>query len=46
MSVMNLYSELENIFRKQILDSYPLDWEENYVNKNVFTEITSSELED
>ena len=35
---MNFYSELENIFRKQILDSYPLDWEENYITRTLLFE--------
>jgi hypothetical protein len=38
MSVMSLYSELENIFRKQILDSYPLDWEENHITRSLLFE--------
>lgn len=35
MSIMNLYSELENIFRQQILDSYPSDWHEDYITRKI-----------
>ena len=38
MSLMTLYSELENIFRQQILDSYPLDWSEDYITRKIFFE--------
>ncbi|WP_353932723.1 hypothetical protein WJM97_09105 [Okeanomitos corallinicola TIOX110] len=38
MSIMNLYSELENIFRQQILDSYPIDWKEDYITHKIFFE--------
>jgi hypothetical protein len=38
MSLMTLYSELENIFRQQILDSYPSDWSEDYITRKIFFE--------
>lgn len=38
MSLMTLYTELENIFRQQILDSYPSDWEEDYITRKIFFE--------
>ncbi|MEH2415009.1 hypothetical protein [Nostoc sp.] len=38
MSLMTLYSELENIFRQQVLDSYPSDWSEDYITRKIFFE--------
>ncbi|MGM3307631.1 hypothetical protein ACSQ6I_16960 [Anabaena sp. WFMT] len=38
MSLMTLYSELENIFRQQILDSYPSDWNEDFITRKIFFE--------
>jgi hypothetical protein len=38
MSLMTLYTELENIFRQQILDSYPSDWDEDYITRKIFFE--------
>jgi hypothetical protein len=35
---MTLYCELENIFRQQILDSYPSDWSEDYITRKIFFE--------
>ncbi|MFN6465483.1 MAG: hypothetical protein RMZ41_027185 [Nostoc sp. DedVER02] len=35
MSLMTLYSELENILRQQILDSYPFDWSEDYITRKI-----------
>ncbi|NEU83263.1 hypothetical protein [Nostoc sp. UIC 10630] len=38
MSLMTLYSELENICRQQILDSYPSDWSEDYITRKIVFE--------
>ncbi|WP_143844972.1 hypothetical protein [Nostoc sp. T09] len=38
MSLMTLYSELEKIFRQQILDSYPSDWDEDYITRKILFE--------
>ncbi len=35
MSLLTLYSELENICRQQILDSYPSDWSEDYITRKI-----------
>ena len=38
MSLMTLYTELENLFRQQILDSYPSDWDEDYITRKILFE--------
>ncbi|MHC5741182.1 MAG: hypothetical protein ACYTXT_04600 [Nostoc sp.] len=38
MSIMTLYSEIENICRQQILDSYPSDWSEDYITRKILFE--------
>ncbi len=38
MSLMTVYSHLENIFRQQILDSYPVDWKEDYITREILFE--------
>src|SRR5436189_159680 len=38
MSLMTLYSEIENICRQQILDSYPSDWSEDYITRKILFE--------
>lgn len=38
MSLRTVYSHLENIFRQQIIDSYPVDWKEDYITMKILFE--------